>query len=93
MSSNQHILQHALEQARHGPPLKTPKNPIIAFLAGVLFGPFGTGLYLESWFDFFVPMAVLVFVTFFTVGIAAPLAWLFAGAWGAIRANASKQHQ
>ena len=84
-----HSIWHHLLHAKHGPPLK-PKNPFIAFVCGFLFGPFGVGIYLESWTDFWILLAILLIATFSTVGLAAPVAWVFCGLWGAVRASSRK---
>jgi hypothetical protein len=85
-------LLHTLHHARHGPPLKNPKNPFIAFVCGFLFGPFGVGIYLGNWTDFFLPLTAVILASCGTAGIAAPIAWMFCGAYGAIRASSSSGH-
>lgn len=82
-----HLLSQGLKAAKNGKPVKPGKSAFVAFLAGFLFGPFGTGLYLESWKDFFVPMLILLGATFFTAGIGAPVAWMFCGVYGITRVN------
>jgi len=83
---------HHLHHAHHGPPLKSPKNPFIAFAMGFLFGPFGAGLYLGSWFDFFALLSVLLLATCGSAGVAAPVFWCFCGLWAAIRAHSFNKH-
>jgi hypothetical protein len=88
----EHSIWHHLHHARHGPPLKKPKNPLLAFLAGFMFGPIGAGLYLGSWFDFLALMAILLLASCGTAGVAAPVAWSFSGIWAGIRASSSNTH-
>jgi hypothetical protein len=78
-------------------PLKQKKNPVIAFILGILLQGIGVGLYLESWKDFFV--CVGIFVLFFgillptVVGeeLLVPAAALFCGIYGAWRAVSSNR--
>lgn len=90
MLNGNQVLAQGLKAAKNGPPIKPGKTAGGAFLAGFLFGPFGTGIYLESFEDFFVPMFILIVATFLTAGIAAPVAWMFSGVYGASRVNESK---
>ena len=82
-----HLLNEGLNAAKNGPPVPPGKNAPAAFLAGFLFGPFGTGIYLESFADFIGPMLFVLGATFLTGGIAAPVAWCFCGFWGAMRVS------
>lgn len=84
------ILQHGLDAAKKGPPVKPGKNAFIAFLAGFIFGPIGCGCYLETFEDFFVPLLIVLGAAFFTAGIGAPIAWMFCGCYAAIRVNSSQ---
>lgn len=83
------VLAAGLKCAKKMAPLPPGKNPVTAFVAGVMFGPFGTGIYLGTARDFFYPLAILMAATTFTAGLAAPLAWLFCGVYGAMRVNES----
>ena len=82
-----HLLREGLKIAQHGPPVKPHKSAAVAFVAGFVFGPLGTGLYLESFEDFLVPLLIVLGATFLTAGIAAPIAWMFCGCYGAMRVN------
>lgn len=76
---------HTFKYAESLPPVGRGKSPIVAAIVGLLFGAPGIGLYLRSWSDFFILMALFVFGTIFTGGVAAPICWAIAGAWGARR--------
>jgi hypothetical protein len=84
--------QQAFAYPTKGPPLKKRKNPGIAFVVGFFFGPVGLGIYFESWPDFLLPLAIIILTAFGTLGLAAPVAWMFCGAWGAVRASTSNKH-
>jgi hypothetical protein len=85
-----HVLAQGLKAAKNGPPVKEGKSAFVAFLAGFLFGPFGCGVYLESFQDFFVPLVLVLGASFMTGGVAAPVAWMFCGAYAAMRVNSSE---
>ena len=78
-------------------PLRQQKNPVIAFILGLLLQGVGVGLYLESWRDFFV--CVGIFVLFFGIllptvigeELLVPAAALFCGIYGAWRAASSNR--
>ena len=82
-----HAVSHAFREAKHLPPKGKGKSAILAFIIGVAFGPFGVGLYLRSWMDFWVPMGFVIIGSFLTVGLAAPIFWMLSGLWGAVRVN------
>lgn len=62
---------------------------MVAFFAGFLFGPIGTGLYLRSGTDFIVPLGLVIVGSLMTAGIGAPVFWALCGAWGFIRVRNS----
>jgi len=80
-----HVVRHAFKHAKEMPSVGKGKSPVAAFVAGVLFGPFGIGLYLRSWGDFLVLLGLLLAGSFMTVGVAAPVFWVLCGVWGAVR--------
>lgn len=84
------VLREGLKAAKNGPPVKPGKSPVLAFFAGFFFGPIGSGIYLESWQDFFVPLLILIIASVCTGGIAAPLAWMFCGLYAAGRCSESQ---
>jgi hypothetical protein len=66
------ILRNALKIAEQLPPLKSKKNPAIAAAASFCLGALGSGLYLRSWPDVYIPVfifLVLVILSIFTAGI------------------------
>jgi hypothetical protein len=71
----------AFKQSKGMPPVAKGKNPLVGFALGFLFGPFGVGLYLQSFGDFFFTLAVVIAGTFATGGVAAPVLWCICGAW------------
>lgn len=66
------------------PAIAPGKSPVWAFVLGVFLGPIGTGLYLRTWMDFLIPLAVALLVIFL-LGLPAPLTWFISGAWGVWR--------
>jgi TM2 domain-containing membrane protein YozV len=66
------------------------KNPLVAALVGFFFGPFGIGIYLESWRDFFICLGVLILLMF-TVALA-PIGWIFSAAYGCYRVITSNEN-
>ncbi|MBX3402383.1 MAG: hypothetical protein KF699_03125 [Phycisphaeraceae bacterium] len=72
------------------PPVGKGKSMGLAFIVGLLFGPFGVGLYLRSWADFFILLAIVIGGSMFTVGVGAPVFWILCGAWGAIRVSSTR---
>jgi len=88
--SNQHFfhaVSHAFKEAKHMPSTGRNKSAGLAFFLGFLFGPIGTGLYLQTWTDFFVPLLFVIGGSVMTVGIGAPVFWILCGVWGAVRAK------
>jgi|CXWL01.1.fsa_nt_gi hypothetical protein len=75
----------AFKQSKGMPPVGKGKNPLVGFALGFLFGPFGVGLYLQSFGDFFVTLAIVLGGTFVTGGVAAPILWVTSGAWAYVR--------
>ena len=48
-----HAVSHQLPHiCKSLPPMKEDKNPFVAGVLGLLFGPFGIGIYFKSWVDF-----------------------------------------
>lgn len=98
---NEHIAGHAAKHIAEGlrnlEPLRQRKNPMVAFILGVLLQGVGVGLYLGSWKDFFI--CVGIFVLFFGVllptvvgeALLIPVAALFCGCYGAWRAASSNE--
>lgn len=82
------LVRHAFQQSGQLAPVRG-KSPLVAFFAGVLFGPFGTGMYLGTFTDFIVPLGLVICGSVMTAGLAAPVFWMLCGAWGAKRAARS----
>jgi hypothetical protein len=74
-------------------PLHTEKNPGIAFLLGILFGAIGVGIYFRSWKDFFVCLFLFIVLTLAIPAVGAIPGWLFAGFYGAYRAQSSNERR
>jgi hypothetical protein len=87
--SHPHHVVHAVRAVRELPPLPAEKNPLIAGVAGFLFGAVGVGLYLGSWRDFFVCLVVFVVLLFAIPGLGAIPGWWFAAGYGVFRAVSS----
>lgn len=87
-----HLVGHAFRESKHLTPVPPGRSAFAAFFAGFLFGPFGTGVYLRSWTDFFVPLGLIFAGTFLTAGLGAPVFWMLCGAWGAVRVRNSRHH-
>ncbi|MBD2596294.1 hypothetical protein H6G74_18455 [Nostoc spongiaeforme FACHB-130] len=68
------------------PPLKSKKNPAIAFFLGIFFGSIGIAIYFQSFLDFLVPFVVFIVAAIAGFGIGGVPGWLFAGFWGMVRA-------
>ncbi|MBX3001208.1 MAG: hypothetical protein KF893_21975 [Caldilineaceae bacterium] len=66
-------------------PLKEKKNPLVAFMMGFAFGPFGTGIYLASWADFFFAFAILIALGIVIPGVGLLPGWLLSGAYATVR--------
>jgi hypothetical protein len=83
-----HVVRQLFNNSGDFPPPKRGKNPVVAFVMGAAFGPLGVGLYLESWFDFFVSLGLVVTGSVMTVGLGAPVFWVLCGAYAARRCRA-----
>jgi hypothetical protein len=86
-----HAVKHAFEHSKSMHKVGVGKSPLVAFVAGFLFGPFGLGLYLRSWADCFIPLTLIIIGSVFTAGIATPLLWMLCGAWGWVRVSNSNK--
>lgn len=85
-----HTVSEKLPELCKGlPPLSEDKNPRIAAILGVLFGPFGIGFYFKSGADFAICLAILIFLSL--TGVLAPVGWIIAGAYGYHRAKESNK--
>src|SRR5947208_14843358 len=72
------------------PALRSKKNPGLAALLGLVIGGVGLGLYLWSFVDFLVPLAIVVALTLiFGATKVAAIGWLggalIAAGWGYFR--------
>ena len=85
-----HAVSHQLPHiCKSLPPMKEDKNPFVAGVLGLLFGPFGIGIYFKSWVDFAICFVLLVLLG--VTGVLAPVGWLFAAAYGVHRAKESNK--
>jgi hypothetical protein len=96
MSHNQlghstvHTVSHKLPELCKGlPPLSEDKNPVTAAILGLLFGPFGIGIYFKSGVDFAICFGILILLSL--TGVLAPVGWVMAAAYGAHRAKESNK--
>jgi len=96
-----HEINHFLHVATHivkdlGP-LSKKKNPLIAFCLGFCFGAFGIGLYLWSWKDFGICIALGVMLTLalYPTGpgmlLGIPGEFLLSACYGAYRVTTSNE--
>jgi hypothetical protein len=70
-------------------PLKQKKNPAVAATLGLFTGGVGLGIYLGTWFDFFLPFLMLLLIFILSGGILTELVPIFWAVWGWRRAKAS----
>lgn len=90
-----HIISHSAKLAaqvvKELPPLRERKNPFLAFVLGLAFGPLGPAIYFKSAKDFFICLGfVVVGICFFTIGVFA--GWLLCAFYGAWRAHTSNEN-
>lgn len=78
-------VRHVFKQSKTMPPVASGRNPLVGFAMGFLFGPFGVGLYLKSFGDFFLTLALVLGGTVVSGGVAAPVLWCVCGAWAFVR--------
>jgi hypothetical protein len=78
------------------PAIPAGRKPLIAFILGLLFGPF-VAIYLRSWFDFFAIVAAIFAVTVLLVALdataaanAVPVLW---GLWAMARVKHSRTRE
>ena len=89
-----HSTAKVVEELR---PLTGKKNEFAAFVLGFFFGALGVGLYLQSWKDFFLCIAlfIAVFVILVPTGpgevFGVPIGMFFSACYGAYRANTSNK--
>jgi hypothetical protein len=74
-------------------PLPAEKNVAVALVLGIFFGALGVGIYFRSWKDFFVCLLLLIVLTIGIPAIGAIPGWLFAGVYGAFRAQSSNDRR
>lgn len=92
MNFNQQNFLHQLwNMLKEREPLPARKNPVIAFLLGFLFGPFGSGWYMGTWKDFGVAFLMLVVFMIVFPGVGVLAGWIFSGVYAAIRVHFSNQ--
>lgn len=95
---NGHAIRHAMEGVEKLPPLKQPKDPIIAAMCGLFTGGVGLGLYLESWLDFWVPFVALIVLGIVAIPTGemlmylAPVLWAMYGYRRAKSSNEKLRH-
>lgn len=90
---------HLGEATKHGaqlihdlPRLPEPKNPAIAFAAGLMFGALGLAIYFRSVKDFFVCIGMFLGASILIPGLGSLLGWSFAACYGAWRAQTSNEN-
>ena len=65
------------------------KSPLIAAILGFLFNGVGLGIYLRSWLDFLVPVAISILIAILSGGILVVVSPFFCAFYGFIRAKSS----
>lgn len=91
-------LNHAGHAAKAGlhivkdlQPLPEPKNPVVAFGLGLVFGALGVALYFKSAKDFFICFGLFIGASIIVPGLGSLLGWFFAPCYGAYRAASSNE--
>ena len=72
-------------------PLPEPKNPVVAFMAGLVFGALGGAIYFKSAKDFLICFGLFVAASILLPGLGLVLGWGFAPVYGAYRAHSSNE--
>lgn len=75
-------------------PLKSRKSPVVAAVLAVLFGALGLGIYLRSWSDAGVALAITVAGVALASGIgiiAILLSWVGLAAYAVMRVTGSNE--
>ncbi len=88
-----HFVKHGAEVINQLPPLPEKKNPVAAFVVGLIFGALGVSIYFKSAKDFFICLGMLVVLTIMRpFGPGEFLGWLFSPVYGAWRAHTSNKN-
>jgi hypothetical protein len=75
-------------------PLKTRKNPVAAAILAFMFGGIGLGIYLRSWRDFGVGLAISLGLSVLSVqagAIGLLIVGLVLAAYAVVRVNSSNE--
>lgn len=73
------------------PPLAEPKNPVNAFMAGLIFEALGVAIYFKSAKDFVICFGLFIVASNMLPGLGSMLGWFFAPCFGADRAVSSNE--
>lgn len=88
-----HTVKLAGEAIKDLPPLREQRNVFLAAVIGFAFGPLGVAIYFKSAKDFFLCLAILLFLSFLMAfGPGEILGWLFSPAYAAWRAHTSNEN-
>lgn len=87
-----HAAKGGAEIVKNLAPLPEPKNPTIAFVAGLVFGALGVAIYFKSVKDFFICLGLFLAASILLPGVGSILGWFFAPCYGAYRAFSSNEN-
>lgn len=87
-----HAAQEGAKFVRSLEPLPEPKNPVIAFMAGLVFGALGVAIYFKSMKDFLICFGLFIVASILLPGLGSILGWFFAPCYGAYRAHSSNEN-
>lgn len=86
-----HAAKAGIHLIKDLPPLPEPKNPAIAFGAGLIFGALGVAIYFKSAKDFVICFGLFIVASILLPGLGSILGWFFAPCYGAYRALSSNE--
>lgn len=71
------------------PKHNTPKSPTVAMMIGFLFGPIGLGIYFKTFWDFLIPLFLLIVLGTIIPGLGLIPGWIFSAVFGYFRAESN----
>jgi hypothetical protein len=87
-----HAAKHAAQAVKELKPLGDVKNPFLAGVLGMAFGPIGPAVYFRSVKDFFICTAMLAGLSFLVpFGPGEVTGWAFSAAYAVWRAKCSNE--
>ena len=87
-----HLAKHGAEAVKNLTPLHDKKNPLVAFVVGLLFGALGVAVYFKSMRDFWVCLGMFLIASIVIPGLGSILGWFFSPVYGAWRAHTSNEN-